>query len=190
MHHGKQPQHGHDCGRQLVEGFAPSLVSHATPALIARWLLERLALRGICRTVGVGLQGLVGFLGPGSQARPEQLNAPAVPWNGAVMRQRLAMATDAMARGVQKQGHQQWIWLAMDARSRQGIAFHVGDRSRKRAKRVWAKSPAASRQHATFSTEPSVVYAGVMPTAPHRASSKVARTTEFDPQYAQKMPRA
>jgi IS1 family transposase len=37
---------------------------------------------------------------------------------------------DAMASCVQKQENKQWIWLAMDAKSRQIIACHVGDRSR------------------------------------------------------------
>jgi insertion element IS1 protein InsB len=30
--------------------------------------------------------------------------------------------------------NKQWIWIAMDAKMRQVIAFHVGDRSRKSAK--------------------------------------------------------
>ena len=37
------------------------------------------------------------------------------------------------------------------------IAFHVGDRSRKSAKRLWAKIPEAYRQHGTFYTDQYVV---------------------------------
>jgi insertion element IS1 protein InsB len=68
----------------------------------------------------------------------------------------------------------------MDAKTRQVIAFHVGDRSRKSAKRLWAKTPLAYRQHATFDTDQYVVYAGVIPAAPHRAIHtihKLARKT-------------
>jgi insertion element IS1 protein InsB len=65
----------------------------------------------------------------------------------------------------------------MDATSRQGIAFHVGDRSRHSAKRLWAKIPEAHRQLATFCTDQYVVYEGVMPAAQHRAISKLARKT-------------
>jgi insertion element IS1 protein InsB len=57
---------------------------------------------------------------------------------------------DEMASFVQKKVKKQWIWIAMDAKSRQVIAFHVGDRSRRSAKRLWAKMPEAYRQHATF----------------------------------------
>src|SRR5262245_25341656 len=65
----------------------------------------------------------------------------------------------------------------MDAKTRQVMAFHVGDRSRKSAKRLWAKIPQAYRQHAMFYTDPYVVYAGVIPAAQHRAISKLARRT-------------
>jgi insertion element IS1 protein InsB len=66
---------------------------------------------------------------------------------------------------------------AMDAKTRQVMAFHVGDRSRKSAKRLWAKIPRASRQHAMFYTEQYVVYEGVMPAAQHRAISRLVRQT-------------
>jgi insertion element IS1 protein InsB len=93
------------------------------------------------------------------------------------MLRRLEVEADEMASFVQKKAHKPWIWIAMDATSRQVMAFHVGDRSRKSAKRLWAKIPHAYRQHATFYTDQYVIYAGVIPTAQHRAISKLARTT-------------
>ena len=51
------------------------------------------------------------------------------------------------------------------------------DRSRRSAKRLWAKIPLAYRQHATFYTDQYVVYEGVIPAAQHRAISKLARKT-------------
>jgi insertion element IS1 protein InsB len=65
----------------------------------------------------------------------------------------------------------------MDAKTRQVMAFHVGDRSRKSAKRLWAKIPQAYRQHTTFYTDQYAVYAGLIPTAQHRPISKLARKT-------------
>ena len=65
----------------------------------------------------------------------------------------------------------------MDATTRQVMAFHVGNRRRKSAKRLWAKIPHAYHQHATFYTDQEVVYEGVLPAAQHRAISKLARTT-------------
>jgi IS1 family transposase len=49
----------------------------------------------------------------------------------------------------------------MNAKSRQVIAFHVGDRSRRSAKRLWAKIPQAYRRQATFYTDQYVAYKGV-----------------------------
>jgi IS1 family transposase len=57
------------------------------------------------------------------------------------------------------------------------IAFHVGDRSRQSARRLWAKIPQAYRQHATFYTDQYVVYEGVIPAAQHKAINKLARKT-------------
>ncbi len=93
------------------------------------------------------------------------------------MIQRLEVEADEMASFVQKKANKQWISIAMDAKTRQVIAFHVGDRSRKSAKRLWAKIPEAYRQHATFYTDQYVVYAGVIPAAQHKAISKLARKT-------------
>jgi insertion element IS1 protein InsB len=60
---------------------------------------------------------------------------------------------DKLASFVKKKANKQWIRVAMDATTRQVIAFHVGDRSRKSAKRLWAKIPEAYRQHAMFYTD-------------------------------------
>jgi insertion element IS1 protein InsB len=70
-----------------------------------------------------------------------------------------------------------WIWLAMDAKSRQIIGFHVGDRSRKSARKLWANIPKAYRRHATFYTDQYVVYTGVIPAAQHQPIGKLARKT-------------
>ncbi len=52
------------------------------------------------------------------------------------MIQRLEVEADEMASFVQKKANKQWIWLAMDTKTRQIIAFHVGDRSRKSVRKL------------------------------------------------------
>jgi insertion element IS1 protein InsB len=84
---------------------------------------------------------------------------------------------DEMRNFVQKKANKQWIWIAIDAKTRQVIAFHVGDRSRRSAKRLWAKIPEAYRQHATFYTDQYVVYEGVIPVAQRQTIRKLARKT-------------
>jgi len=177
MHNGKQNHHCHDCGRQFVQCCEQYVVSEETRGLIECLLVERIALRGICRAVGVTLKWLLGCLVQCFEALPDHLHVQPVTCTQNVLIKRLEVEADEMASFVQKKATKQWIWIAMDATSRQVIAFHVGDRSRRSAKRLWAKIPHAYRQHATFYTDQYVVYEGVIPAAQHRAISKLARKT-------------
>jgi len=105
------------------------------------------------------------------------LNVQPISCNQDVMIQRLEVEADEMASFVQKKANKQGIWRAMDAKTRQIIAFHVGDRSRKSFKKLWAMIPQAYRQHATFYTDQYVVYQGVIPAAQHYPIGKLARKT-------------
>jgi IS1 family transposase len=177
IHNGKQNHQCKDCGRQFVDCFEQYLVSEDTRALIERLLVERISLRGICRAVGVKLKWLLGFLVQCFEALPDHLHVQPVRGTHDVMIHRLEVEADEMQSFVQKKANKQWIWIAMDAKTRQVIAFHVGDRSRQSARRLWAKIPQAYRQHATFYTDQYVVYEGVIPAAQHKAISKLARKT-------------
>jgi insertion element IS1 protein InsB len=139
--------------------------------------VERISLRGICRAVGVGLKWLLGFLVQCIEALPAHLNVEPVTCSRDVMMHRLEVEADEMSSFVKKKANKQWIWLAMDVKTRQVIAFHVGDRSRRSAKRLWAKIPVVYRQHVTFYTDQYVVYEGMIPAAQHKAINKLARTT-------------
>jgi insertion element IS1 protein InsB len=177
IHNGKQNHQCRDCGRQFVQCLEQYLIPDDRRALIERLLMERISLRGICRVMGVGLKWLLGFLVQCFEALPDHLNVQPITCIQDVTIQRLEVEADEMSSFVKKKANKQWIWLAMDAKTRQVIAFHVGDRSRKSAKRLWEKIPEAYRQHATFYTDQYVVYAGVIPAAQHRAIHKLARKT-------------
>ncbi len=177
MHNGKQNHQCKDCGRQCVDCFEQDLVSDETRSLVERLLLERLSLRGIYRAVGVGLKWLLGFIVNRFEALPDHLHVQPVSCNQDVMIQRLEVEADAMASFVQKKANKQGIWLAMDAKTRQIIAFYVGDRSRKSFKKLWAMIPQAYHQHATFYTDQYRVYKDVIPAAQHYPIGKLARKT-------------
>ena len=177
IHNGKQNHQCKDCGRQFVNCCEQYLPSEDTRTLIERLLVERISLRGICRAVGVTLKWLLGCLVQCFVALPDHLHVQPVTCHGNVMLRGLEVEADALASVVQQKANTQWIWIAMDAKSRQVIAFHVGDRSRRSATRLWAKIPEAYRQQATFYTDQYVVYQGVIPAAQHTASSKLARKT-------------
>jgi insertion element IS1 protein InsB len=153
------------------------LISDDKRSLIERLLVERISLRGICRAVGVTLKWLLGFLVQCFEALPDHLHVQPVSCTRDVLIQRLEVEADELASFVQKKANKQWVWIAMDATTRQIIAFHVGDRSHTSAEQLWAKIPQAYRQHATFYTDQYVVYAKVIPAAQHKAISKLARKT-------------
>jgi len=177
IHNGKQNHQCKDCGRQFVDCFEQYLISDGTRELIERLLLERLSLRGICRAVGVGLKWLLGFIVTCFEDLPDHFNVQPITANADIIIQRLEVEADEMASFVQKKANKQWIWLAMDVRTRQIIAFHVGDRSRKSARQLWGKIPKTYRRYATFHTDQYVVYKDVIPAAQHQAITKQARKT-------------
>jgi insertion element IS1 protein InsB len=123
IHNGKQNHHCHDCGRQFVQWCEQYRIAQAKRSLIERLLVERISLRGICRAVGVTLKWLWGFLVQCFEALPDHLHVHPVTCHGNVLLRRLEVEADEMASFVQKKANKQWIWMAMDATSRQVIAF-------------------------------------------------------------------
>jgi hypothetical protein len=121
IHSGKQNHQFKNCGCQFVECFEQYLISDNTRALTERLLLERISLRGICRTVGVGLKWLLGFLVQCFEALPEHLYVQPITCHGNVLIRRLEVEADDMSSFVQKKANKQWIWIAMDAKTRQVI---------------------------------------------------------------------
>jgi len=151
--HGKQNHWCKNCERQFSAGADNHLISAERRAEIANLLRERISLRGICRAVGVSLTWLLHFMVDCFASCPAHLHF------------------------VQKKANKQWIWLAMDATTRQIIAFHVGDRSRASAKALWSEIPAVYQEHAIFHTDQYEVYNGVIPAERHKAITKKARKT-------------
>jgi insertion element IS1 protein InsB len=65
----------------------------------------------------------------------------------------------------------------MDAKTRQIIAFHVGDRGRESGAQLWAKLPEVYQRQAVFHTDLYAVYKDVPPPERHKAITKNARKT-------------
>ena len=91
--------------------------------------------------------------------------------------QRLEAELDELWSFVGKKANRQWVWIAMNAVTRQVIAFNVGDHSGQSAHALWEKIPAVYRKHALFYTDHYAVYAGIISSAQHRAISKLAGKT-------------
>jgi len=87
------------------------------------WLLAFMAgaIRGFARRLGYK---------PAKRGRLGR-RIPALPWT---------VEADEMWSFVTKKSNKQWIWIALDAKTRQILAFHVGDRSRESARQLWGKN--------------------------------------------------
>jgi insertion element IS1 protein InsB len=90
---------------------------------------------------------------------------------------RLEAEANEMWSFVQKKANRQWVWIAMDATTRQAMAFHVRDRRRDNAKELWAKIPLVYCEQATFHADQYDTYQGVIPVARHQAITKKAWKT-------------
>jgi insertion element IS1 protein InsB len=143
--------------------------------LVAHLLRERISLRGICRAGGVSLTWLLHLMVERFAACPDHLHAQLPVRPTAMVIRRLE--ADELWSFVGKKANKPWLWIAMDAKTRQVMAFDVGDRSRKSGEQLWAKIPAVYPQQAMFYTDGNEVYNGVIPPAQHNAMTKKARNT-------------
>src|SRR5919205_459656 len=164
IHSGKQNHRCKACGRQFVASAEDRIIADEQRTLVEHLLRERISLRGICRAVGVSLTWLLHFMVECFATCPDHLHARPPARSAKVWVYKLEAEADEMWSFVQKKANKQWLWLAMDAATRQIIAFHVGDRSRESAKALWSEIPEVYQEHAIFHTDPYEVYRGVIPT--------------------------
>ncbi len=175
--HGKQNHQCRACERQFGATAEDRLISDARRTMVEHLLRERISLRGICRAVGVSLTWLLHFMVERFAFCPDHLHVQ-LPFNPTgVLIQRLEAEADEMWSFVGKKANKQWLWMALDAKTRQIIAFHIGDRSRASGAQLWAKIPEVYQQRATFYTDLYEVYKGVIPPTQHKAITKLARKT-------------
>jgi insertion element IS1 protein InsB len=177
IHHGKHNHHCKACGRQCVLLATQRLVPTEDRALVERLLCEKISLHGICRLVGVSIRWLMDFVSARLTAVPDHLSVQPATSPHAVIIQRLDVEADEMCSFVEKQANKPWLWLAMDATTRQVMAFHGGDRSRKSVAQLWPNIPVASREQAIWYTDQYEAYQGVIPAARPKAIPKNAWET-------------
>jgi insertion element IS1 protein InsB len=176
--HNGQPNHQcKACPRQVVTEASKQSIPPEPRTLIERLLCERISLRGICRAVGVSLPWLLHCMVECFAVCPDHVHVQLPKGPTHVGLHLLEAEADELWSFVQKKANKQWIWIAMDATTRQIIAFHVGDRSRESAQALWANIPEVYRKQATFHTDQYEPYKGVIPAEQHKAITKKARKT-------------
>jgi len=169
-HYGKQNHQCKECGRQFV--VDSQRIGEATREVVRKLLLERIPLRGICRTLSLSLEWLLQFIAEVYEQLPDDLYVQPSRPNGSVQLLRLEAEADELWSFVGKKSNKQWVWLAFDPQSKQVLAFYVGDRSRQSARKLWQRIPQAYREQATFSTDDWEAYKGVIPSERHQVCAK------------------
>lgn len=165
-HYGKPRFRCQDCRRQFVENATRQPVDETTRQLIDKLLLERLALAAIARVTGVSERWLQMYVNQKYYQTPKTIEvAKKKPG-------RLTIQLDELWSFVARKENKQWVWLALDAGTREIVGMYVGERSRQSAKRLWQSIPPVYRQCALCYTDFWEAYQQVLPSRRHRAVGK------------------
>ena len=136
-------------------------------------LLEKIPLAGIARATGVSDSWLQDYVNACYEAVPQ--TAAVVP----KAKGKLKVQMDELWSFVDDKCNKQWVWLAIDADTREVIGCHIGDRSRESARSLWQSIPAVYRQCAVVYTDYWEAYETVIPAKRHRAVGKDSGLTSY-----------
>ena len=170
---GKQNHKCRDCGRQFVEHPQAQLKGPDTLSKIKLLLLERISLAGIARVMGVSESWLQNYV--------NQLYAAVEPKVSVIPKAvgKHTVQMDELWSFVDNKGNKQWVWLAMDVRTREVVGCHIGDRSKVSAQALWDSLPGVYRQCAKIYTDHWEAYRAVLPSKRHESVGKESGLTSY-----------
>lgn len=170
--HNKKPKYQcQDCGRQFVENSTNQIIAQGTRELIDRLLLEKIPLAGIARTTQISEKELQKYVNDKYAQIPQQVEVSPSP------KGKLTIECDQAWSFVSHKGNKQWIWLAMDKKTREIVGVYVGARSEEGARGLWNSLPAVYRQCAIYYTDFWAAYEKVFPLSRHKAVEKESGLT-------------
>ena len=161
---GAQKYHCHDCN-----AFGTLNKKRASSRSLKQQVLdayfERVSMRGIQRIFGVARQTLSHWLKEKAASLPNLADtlAPARPDD--------VLELDELWSFVLKKSNKRWVWLALCRRTRQIVAFYIGDRSEHSCRELWKRIPAAYKTCITYS-DFWTAYQKVFPAKTHRSVGK------------------
>ena len=131
---------------------------------------ERVSLRGVARIFGVCRQTVTRWLVEEAQQLPEleQTLLPARPED--------VLEVDEAWSFVGKRQEKRWLWTALCRRTRQIVAFVLGDHSEATCRRLWQRIPVAYRRCRSFS-DFWKAYQAVFPAETHQSVGKESGQT-------------
>lgn len=141
---GAQKHHCHDCG---AYGTLEKKANHdeRTRQQATDAYFERMSMRGVKRVFSVARNTLAHWL------EEEAASLPELSTTLAGARADDVLELDELWSFVSKKSNKRWIWLALCRRTRQIVAYVIGDRSEATCRKLWNRIPEAYRHCRTFS---------------------------------------
>ena len=165
-HYGKQNHQCKCCGRQFVLNNKHTK-SEWLKAAIKKALKERLSLRAICRVFGVSLNWVQSLAHTFWEQIPKHLGLSPQLIDQINKLQVFGIQADELWSFVQKKTNKRWVWVAYDPVHRLVVAYYIGGRGKKAAKKFWNKIPTAL-QRCNFETDDWEAYRSIVPVAQHK----------------------
>jgi insertion element IS1 protein InsB len=141
---GSAQYHCKDCGAHRVLEPATGYSAREKRRILDTYK-ERASLRGLERIFGVARSTVLQWLKDWVQRLPDLKDTLLPPQADDVLE------LDELWSFVFKKDAKRWLWIALCRRTRQIVAFVLGDRSEKTCRRLWNKIPETYRTCHSFS---------------------------------------
>ncbi|MDV2998296.1 MAG: IS1 family transposase ISBeg2 [Chroococcidiopsis sp. SAG 2025] len=171
--HGKQNYKCRECGRQFVEAPQWRMISEETKGIIDRLLLEKLPLAGIARALQISELWVQQYVNQKYKRVEREVQVRPK------LKSRLTVQMDELWSFVDDKGNQQWVWLALDAATREIVGVYIGDHSAESAQTLWQSLPSVYRQCAVIYSDFWSAYPVALPSKRHRAVGKETGKTSY-----------
>jgi IS1 family transposase/transposase-like protein len=168
---GAQKYHCRDCGSYGTLD-KKSQYDEKTKRQAVDSYFERVSMRGVERIFNVPRQRLAAWLvEEGETLSEEDLSATLVqPEDDDVLE------LDELWSFVLKKSKKRWIWIALCRRTRQVVAYFIGNRKEASCRELWERIPPAYRKSQTYS-DFWAAYQKVFPTETHQSVGKESGQT-------------
>ena len=142
---GSQKYHCPACGAYGTLGASQRDYPQWFKELVLRAYRERASMRGIARAFRICRQTLARWLVDAATGLPE-LATTLLPSHADDV-----LELDELWSFVYKKTEKRWIWIALCRRTRQVVAYYIGDRSEKSCRKLWQRIPAAYKRLTSYS---------------------------------------
>src|SRR5436190_8636651 len=141
---GQAQYHCKDCGAYRVLEPKPNDKGQRREYVL-RSYAERASLRGLSRIYGVARQTAMKWVQAQMQSLPSLVDSLLPKQRGDVLE------VDELWSFVERKDHAVWLWTALCRRTRQIVAFVLGDRSAHSCRQLWNAIPCAYRRCRSYS---------------------------------------